>query len=126
MNAFLEHANLTVSDPDKTAAYLADIFGWHVRWQGEAINGGHTVHVGNDTSYVALYRGPGEQGLAPSSYVTTGGFNHLGVVVDDLEATEDRVRRAGFKPHMHADYEPGRRFYFDDHDGIEVEVVSYT
>ncbi|MEM7190453.1 MAG: VOC family protein, partial [Pseudomonadota bacterium] len=24
------------------------------------------------------------------------------------------------------DYEPGRRFYFADHDGIEFEVVSYA
>ena len=26
----------------------------------------------------------------------------------------------------HQDYEPGRRFYFDDPSGFEVEVVSYT
>ena len=35
------------------------------------------------------------------------------------------VVEAGFKPINHADYEPGRRFYFHDHDGIEYEVVSY-
>ena len=126
MNAFLEHANLTVSDPDKTAAYMADIFGWHVRWQGESIHGGRTVHIGNGTSYVALYRGQGKQALGPSSYNTRGGFNHLGVVVDDLDAAEDKVAKAGFEPHNHGDYEPGRRFYFDDHDGIEIEVVSYA
>jgi len=126
MNAYLEHANLTVSDPDRTAAYLADIFGWHVRWMGAAIAGGRSVHVGSDTSYVALYRGPGEQHPRPTSYETPGGFNHLGVVVADLDAAEARVKAAGFEPHSHADYEPGRRFYFHDHDGIEVEVVSYA
>lgn len=29
--AILEHVNVTVSDPDKTAAMLCDLFGWHVR-----------------------------------------------------------------------------------------------
>ena len=25
----LEHVNVTVADPDKTAAVLCDLFGWH-------------------------------------------------------------------------------------------------
>jgi hypothetical protein len=29
------------------------------------------------------------------------------------------------RPFAHADYAPGRRFYFLDPDGIEYEVVSY-
>jgi len=43
-----------------------------------------------------------------------------------LEAVEARVKAEGFVPHNHADYEPGRRFYFDGPDGIEYEVVSYS
>ena len=35
------------------------------------------------------------------------------------------VKDAGFEPHSHGDYEPGKRFYFDDENGIEFEVVSY-
>ena len=54
-NATLEHANITVSDPLKTAKRLCDLFGWHIRWQGDAIHGGMTVHVGSDDSYLALY-----------------------------------------------------------------------
>jgi glyoxylase I family protein len=27
--------------------------------------------------------------------------------------------------HNHDDYEPGRRFYYNDEDGIEFEVVNY-
>lgn len=122
--AFLEHVNITVTDPVKTAQRLADLFGWHVRWQGEAKAGGFTVHVGNDSSYVAVYS-LGDPKDAPDSYTTRGGLNHVGVVVDDLDATEERVKAMGYEPHNHADYEPGRRFYFDDDDGIEFEVVSY-
>ena len=44
----------------------------------------------------------------------------------DLNAAEAVVVAAGLEPFNHADYEPGRRFYFFDWDGIEFEVVSYA
>lgn len=59
------------------------------------------------------------------SYVTRGGLNHIAVVVDDLDAAEARVSDAGCEPRVHADCEPGPRFYFYD-DGLEFEVVSYA
>ncbi|EBA11743.1 VOC family protein [Roseobacter sp. CCS2] len=127
--AHLEHVNITVSNPKKTADMLVDLFGWHIRWEGAAKNAGHTVHVGSDDSYVAVYSGPDPAQTMPkqdASYHTRGGLNHLGVVVDDLDAVEAKVKKHGFTPHSHADYEPGRRFYFHDADGIEVEVVSYA
>jgi catechol 2,3-dioxygenase-like lactoylglutathione lyase family enzyme len=123
----LEHVNMTVKDPKATAALLCDLFGWHVRWQGPAIAGGFTVHVGSDDSFVAVYSGAtGKQGAPQDNYSQLGGLNHIGVVVDDLDAVEARVAAAGLKAHSHADYEPGRRFYFHDRDGIEFEVVSYA
>lgn len=121
----LEHANITVSDPERTAKMLQDIFGWRIRWQGEAIDAGRSIHVGGKDSYLALYHSGTEQGVGANSYQTVGGLNHLAVVVDDLRSVEQRVRAAGYTPGEHHDYEPGERFYFRDHDGIEFEVVSY-
>ena len=124
----LEHVNVTVADPDATAALLSDLFGWRTRWQGGSIHGGRSIHVGDDNSYVAVYSGP--EGVSetapPSSYTTRGGMNHIGVVVDDLDVVEARVKAHGYAPHSHADYEPGRRFYFHEENGIEIEVVSYA
>jgi glyoxylase I family protein len=129
MTAILEHANLTVSDIKATAAWMCDLFGWHVRWEGDSINGGYTMHVGGDDSYLALYT-PAKHaqriGSDHSSYDTVGGLNHLAVIVDDLNATEARVKATGFTTSNHGDYEPGRRFYFRDFDGIEFEVVQYS
>lgn len=125
MSAMLEHANFTVSDPQATARWLHDVFGWTTRWEGDAIAGGYTVHVGNEDSYLALYAPNKPVKSQESSYDIVGGLNHVGVLVDDIDATEARVRDAGFTPHNHADYEPGRRFYFDDDNGIEFEVVQY-
>ena len=118
----LEHVNIRVSDPDRTAAFLAGLTGWRERWRGPALDNGWTIHLGNEFDYVALYQhpepltGPFEKG-AP--------LQHIGVVVNDLDAAERLVIAAGYKPFSHADYEPGRRFYFYDHDGIEWELISY-
>lgn len=87
---------------------------------------GRSVHVGDDTSYVALFTYGNPEAERQESHHTRGGLNHIAVVVDDIAATEARVNAAGFAPGNHADYEPGRRFYFTESNGIEIEVVSYS
>lgn len=118
----LEHVNISVTDPRRAADLLGKLAGWRVRWEGPAINGGHTIHCGNEDSYVALY----------THDTTRGGFakgvplNHVALVVDDLDAAEAVIAAAGLEAFNHGDYEPGRRFYFFDWDGIEWEIVSYS
>jgi len=123
--AVLEHVNITVSDAKATAELLCTLFDWQVRWTGDAIDGGVSYHVGGAGSYVAVYSKGGREQLG-DSYSAPGGLNHIGIVVGDLDATESRVKDAGFEPHSHASYEPGKRFYFHAHDGIEIEVISYA
>ena len=54
----LEHVNMTVADPERTAALLCELFDWKIRWHGSAMNGeGMTYHVGSENSYLALYAG---------------------------------------------------------------------
>lgn len=120
--ASLEHVNVTVTDPDKTAQMLSDLFDWKVRWRGRSELGGTTVHVGTDDAYMAVF----SWDEAENNPTRNGRLNHVGVQVADLDATEKRVIGAGYRPHTHGDYEPGRRFYFHDHDGIEFEIVSYS
>ena len=124
--AMLEHVNLTVTDPDKTAALMCALFDWKIRWSGASMNGGRTVHVGTDDAYLAVYSTGASADRTEPSHLHKGGLNHIGVVVDDLSAAEARVKKAGFKPHNYGDYEPGRRFYFHDDNGVEYEIVSYT
>ena len=120
----IEHVNITVSDPKRTSDLMELLFDWHVRWSGPAQNGGHTIHVGSNDHYVALYAG-GDSARAAEAFSKGRPLNHIGVEVDDLDAAEARVIAAGLRPFSHADYAPGRRFYFLDPDGIEYEVVSY-
>lgn len=122
----LEHVNITVSDPQRSAALMYTLFGWNIRWEGEAINAGYTVHVGSDDDYIAFYAPPKAAKPSVVSYDIINGLNHVALVVDDLDEVERRVIAAGLMPVNHADYEPGRRFYFRDHDNVEFEIVSYA
>lgn len=122
--ANVEHVNITVSDLERAATMLEALFGWRRRWRGPSALGGETIHVGNDDTYVAVYVAPEGRGHE-GRHAKGRPLNHVGVVVDDLDAVEARVLAQGLTPFNHADYEPGRRFYFFDPDGIEYEVVSY-
>ncbi len=124
--ANLEHVNITVSDPQKTAAMLCGIFEWQVRWHGPSQMGGHTYHVGTPEQYLAVYSYDGKPVTQQTSNgLVRGGLNHVGVLVENLDEIEQKVMAAGFTPFGHENYEPGRRFYFNDADEIEYEVVSY-
>lgn len=118
----LEHANLTVTDPERSARLFQQLCGWHERWRGPSQMGGSTIHVGDDFAYLALYT----HDEAKGSHAKGAPLNHVGLVVDDLDAAEQVVIEAGLKPFSHMDYEPGKRFYFFDWDGIEFEVISYA
>lgn len=121
----IEHVNLTVRDPEGAAKLMQQLFGWEVRWDGPTSGGGRTLHVGSTDSYLALCTGAA--GALTAEVASKGRpFNHVGVEVGDLDEVEARVIEAGLTPFSHDDYEPGRRFYFKDANGIEYEVVSYA
>lgn len=118
----LEHANITVTDPERLANLLKQLCGWHERWRGPSQLGGWTIHVGDGITYLAVYTRDGAKG----GFQKGVPLNHVGLLVDDLDAAEQVVIEAGLEPFNHADYEPGKRFYFFDWDGIEFEIVSYA
>ena len=120
----IEHVNVTVSDPDRAAKLMQDLFGWSIRWRGPARDGGHTIHVGSDSDYLALYTRR-DVAYSGDDFAKGRPLNHIGVEVDDLDAVEAKALAAGLVPFNHGDYDPGRRFYLLDPDGIEYEIVSY-
>jgi len=120
-NGQIEHVNITVTDPDRSARLFEQLLGWKERWRGPSQMGGRTIHVGDATTYLAIYTNEKAKG----GYVKGAPLNHVGLLVDDLDAAEQVVIATGLQPFGHDDYEPGKRFYFFDWDGIEFEVVSY-
>jgi catechol 2,3-dioxygenase-like lactoylglutathione lyase family enzyme len=121
-SAYLEHVNITVSDIERSAALLEQLLGWRIRWRGPSQLGGETIHIGGDEDYIAVYT----KGAPVAHFAKGAPLNHVGIVVPDLDVAEAVVRAAGLEPFSHGDYEPGRRFYFFDWDGIEFELVSYA
>ena len=120
----IEHANLTVTQPERSAQLFKDLLSWQERWRGQSQFGGETIHIGephNGGAYMALYTNEDATG----DYSKGQPLNHVGLQVDDLAAAEAVVAGAGLSPFGHDDYDPGKRFYFFDWDGIEFEVVSY-
>lgn len=122
---FIEHVNLTVRDPAKSAQLFVDMFDWRIRWAGPSQKSGHTVHVGDDQFYLALCTMHGDQ-TPDDVFVKGRPLNHVAIVVDDLDEIEARAIAAGVDPFNHGDYAPGRRFYIFDFDGNEYEIVSYA
>lgn len=120
---FLEHVNLTVNDLPQSVRFYRELFGFEVRWEGTLDDGRHAVHVGDEKHYLSLFqcRTPGR---ASNDYGPVG-VNHFGFVVEDLDAMKGRLRSLGVELLSEADYEPGRRLYFLDPNGIEIELVQY-
>ncbi len=121
---YLEHANLTVSNPERSAALLQRLCGWHERWRGPSAQSGWSLHVGTNDCYLALYS-RGES--APLPATPRGSRSIISASLSmTLAAADALVREAGLEPYGHETYDPGSRFYFFDWDGIEFEVVSYS
>jgi glyoxylase I family protein len=119
----LEHVNLTVTDLDRSIAFYSDLLDLHVRWKGPIDGDRLGAHVGDDDMYLALFQAtaPGD---VDHDYLHPG-INHVGFVVDDLDDARRRLERLGASVHLEGDYDPGRRIYFFDPDGYEVELVAY-
>ncbi len=122
----LEHANLTVQDVDRSTAFYRAVLGFEVRWQGSArdFDGPvRAVHIGTDDTYLALFESQ-KEGRAPADYDAPG-LNHIGFQVDSVDTYRARLAELDIEVHLEGDYDPGRRIYFYDPDGIEVELVEY-
>jgi catechol 2,3-dioxygenase-like lactoylglutathione lyase family enzyme len=119
----LEHVNLTVSDLDRSIAFYCDLLDLSVRWKGPIGEGRLGAHVGDERCYLALFQAaaPGRVDLD----YDRPGLNHFGFVVENLDDARRRVEQLGATVHHEADYDPGRRIYFLDPDGHEVELVEY-
>jgi catechol 2,3-dioxygenase-like lactoylglutathione lyase family enzyme len=124
MAARLEHANINVGNIDEAIRFVTTAFPeFHVRGRGE-VDGRPWVHVGTESSYLALNELDGE--ARPSGEFGSEPLNHLGFVVDKAEELAARLIAAGYREGFVA---PPHRYrirkYFLDADGNEWEFVQY-
>lgn len=118
MAMILEHANLMVSSIDEAVRFLKTAFPeFQIRGSG-VFKGRPWTHVGTDDTYIALNQADVDNLGRP--------LNHLGYVVDDVDALADRLLAAGYQEGIISPPHPYRkRRYFHDADNLEWEFVEY-
>jgi len=124
MPSYVEHANISVTDVDETLRFLRtampDFQVRHDSGRGPS----RWVHLGTDTTYISITQmpPPAEGELEHQR----PGVNHVGFVVDDVDALYERMQAAGYREGFVPSPHPSRkRVYFLDHDGMEYEFVEY-
>ncbi|WP_422135837.1 VOC family protein [Endozoicomonas sp. ALD040] len=126
MNAYLEHANITVPSIDEATRILGAAFpDFRIRGGGE-FRGRRWVHFGNDTTYMALNEYP--EGKASKPDYSHFGVNHIGFVVKQLDELDQRLKEEGYKliPDFQEEGDFRRRHYYCDGNGMEWEFIEYA
>ena len=121
MKRLLEHIHLNVDSIAATEQFLLNaIPDFKKRGGGNEAAYGKWVHIGDDSTYIALTEVPGTE--IPDA------FRHIGIVTKDLDGLVNRLGEAGFQPSdcSELDTHPyRRRIYYIDDNGLSWEFVGY-
>lgn len=128
MSVQLDHANITVVDIERAIEFLKTALPeLRVRGSGETDHGDWSerwLHVGTDDLYVCLNTTTRVEKAERKAREETG-LNHVGFMVDDVEAIQGKYEAGGFKCSL-ADEQPSRkRLYVTDESGITWEFIEY-
>lgn len=126
----LEHLNVSLTDLDRATRVLQAIVPeWSVRGAGTWDDGeGRSYawrHVGDDFQYLALYQATPGSALKASG--ARSAFNHLALVVDDLDAALARLQAVGIVlDHIGGSTTHRRSAYVVvEPEGLQIELVAY-
>jgi catechol 2,3-dioxygenase-like lactoylglutathione lyase family enzyme len=121
---YLEHANITVNDPQESIKFFQTAFP-HFKIRG----GGHGlrewVHLGDDNTYIAINKAKLDDLKVDKNYDKIG-INHIGFVVQDVEEIAKNLINQGYQRDFPKEVEQFRiRDYFADADGNQFEFIQY-
>ncbi len=121
---YLEHANITVHNLKAAIKFFQTAFPhFKIRGGGEEMR--EWVHLGDDTTYLALNEAIDQAPITRSNYDNVG-INHLGFVVEDVEEIAKNLAAAGYQRDYPKQVEKYRiRDYFADEEGNQYEFVQY-
>lgn len=127
MKVQLEHANLHVNNVDAVLGFLSAAFpSFYIRHDSGRDDNERWVHFGDEHTYLAIYQATKPAGEAWQPYSGRPGLNHLGFVVEDVQALRQRLLDAGYKETTIANDHPARkRIYFNDPEGNDWEFLQY-
>jgi len=144
----VESIGLTVADIDRSASFFTDVLGFERTGEVEAageelerLQGVFPARVrvarlalGDETVELSEYLAPEGRPMPADSRANDRWFQHLAIVVSDLDRAyarlrAHRVRHASPGPQRLPDWNPQaggiRAFYFRDPDGHFLELIEY-
>lgn len=124
--ATLEHANLNVTDLERSLSFYRRLLpAWVIRWEGSTSDGSRWVHFGpaegRQPGYLSLYE---DRGAKPQHDGDGLRVQHLGFAHPDVSGLVDELSHAGIRPTDAVEDRAYRRAYFQDPDGHELEMVQ--
>ena len=121
---YLEHANISVKNMDKTVHFFKTAFP-HFKIRGGGSETRNWLHIGDSVTYIAISQAELETKIHEKNYNETG-INHIGFVVEDVTIIADRLLSEGFIRDYPKQIEKYRiRDYFTDGEGNQYEFVQY-
>jgi len=127
--ASLRHLAIATQDPDTTAQFYMDAFDFKpVRRASGAWGYGHILTDG--TLNLAILRFTSDAAAGVERGSSYSGLHHLGFEVDDIEASAERVEKAGGRPRqdindglgLKADGPVHGEFKFEGPDGVIFDL----
>ncbi len=134
MSSYVEHANITVRNLDDAIQFIQTALPDFKVRDRSIIDGRDWAHIGTDTSYLALVQGFDRHETTKGPPIrnvdmNSAGFNHIGLVVDDLDGVLKRLRNAGYTEGFNGgeviEHPHRKSAYVLDNDGNEDEFMQY-
>lgn len=121
---YLEHANITFNDLQGAIEFFTTAFP-HFKVRGGGKADREWVHLGDETTYLALNQTTSSQDNMVKNYNRIG-INHLAFTVEDVAEIANRLLTKGYKRDYPTQIEKYRiREYFADKEGNEYEFIQY-
>ena len=95
-NVYIEHANITVNNTQKSVIFFTTAFP-HFKVRGGDEELKQWLHLGDDYTYVALQQEVEGLGSKFSKNYDKIGINHMAFVVSNISEVTDRLLKAGYK-----------------------------
>src|SRR3954468_3421192 len=116
----LDHVSLNCTDRQRAVAWYRDVLG--LTQLNQPTEDDEPVFLGRPGLQFGLFQA---QRPSPAREPESSGLRHVAIVVDDLDAAQERLRSHGVE-FRHEDHGNVLSVYFHDPDGHVLEITTYV